>query len=256
MTLMASPRVTWLGHASALIEIDGVRVMTDPAITPRLAHLRRHHPVDPLHLERPDLVLISHLHMDHLHVPSLRLLGDDLDLVVPVGAGRLLQRRGIGQVREARAGDTMHHGPLTIEVVPAVHSSRRGPHTRLAADAVGYVVRSDAMSVYFPGDTALFPQMSSLGSIDVALLPIWGWGPSLGHGHLDPGGAARATELIDPATVIPIHWGTYSPLGVRRRPPDWLRTPVRRFEHEMGRIGASERLRVVEPGRHLTVVSR
>lgn len=252
---MSDSRVTWLGHASALIEVDGVRIMTDPAVTPRLAHLRRHHQVEPVHLKRPDLVLISHLHMDHLHVPSLRLLGEDLDLVVPAGAGAMLRRRGFGQVREVRAGETVQHGRVVVEVVPAVHSSRRGPHTRVAADAVGYVIRSSSTSVYFPGDTDLFAQMASLGPIDVAMLPIWGWGPSLGDGHLDPSGAARAIELVDPAAVVPIHWGTYSPLGVRRRAPDWLLTPVRRFEHEVSLIGASERLRVLVPGEQLGLVA-
>jgi L-ascorbate metabolism protein UlaG (beta-lactamase superfamily) len=245
---MASPGITWLGHASTLIELGGVRMMTDPAITPRLAHLRRHHEVDPAHLERPDLVLISHLHMDHLHVPSLRLLGDDLELVVPAGAGSMLRRRGFGRIREVRAGDTVDVDGVRVEVVPAVHSARRGPHTRIAADAVGYVLRSDERSVYFPGDTDLFPQMTELGTVDVALLPIWGWGSHLGPGHLDPSGAARATELIDPGAVVPIHWGTYSPVAIRRSPPTWLRTPVELFEDRMAQIGARDRLHVVAPG--------
>ena len=82
----APVNVQWLGHASALIEIGGVRVLTDPALTPRLAHLRRHRRVDLAAIGRPDIVLISHLHMDHLHVPSLRLVGDDVPIVVPAGA--------------------------------------------------------------------------------------------------------------------------------------------------------------------------
>ncbi len=79
--------ICWLGHASTLVELGGVRFLTDPALTARLAHLRRHHAVDLEVIRDVDVVLISHVHMDHLHVPSLRLLGD-VELVVPAGAGR------------------------------------------------------------------------------------------------------------------------------------------------------------------------
>lgn len=258
-------RLTWLGHASVLIELAGVRVLTDPALTPRLAHLRRHHLVDVSELERPDVVLISHVHMDHLHVPSLRLLGRDVPLIAPSGAGSMLRRRGFRAVRETRAGDTIDLGPLSIEVVPAVHDARRGPHSRVAADPVGYVLRSAAGSVYFPGDTELFAAMGALGPVDAALLPIWGWGPTLGPGHLDPDGAVRATELIEPRLVIPIHWGTYTPLGLRRGSPQWLRDPVGRFESGLRAAGAGDRLRVLDPtgqlvmpldGPHQGVVSK
>ena len=75
------------------------------------------------------------------------------------------------------------------------------------------MLRSAAGAVYFPGDTDLFPEMGSLAPVDAALLPIWGWGPTLGPGHLDPDGAVRATQLIEPRLVIPIHWGTYAPAG-------------------------------------------
>lgn len=245
---MDRARVSWLGHASTMIELAGVRIVTDPAFTPRLAHLRRHHLVGQDALVRPDLVLISHLHLDHLHRPSLGQLGADLDIVVPAGAGRLVRRWRLGRVREVAAGEAFDIGAVTIEVVPAVHSSSRGPHTRVAGDAVGYVARGGGRSVYFAGDTALFPQMSALEGIDVALLPIWGWGPTLGPGHLDPCSAALATTLVDPRMVVPIHWGTYSPIGVRRRAPSWLRAPLDRFVHEMHLVGAADRALVVDPG--------
>jgi L-ascorbate metabolism protein UlaG (beta-lactamase superfamily) len=243
--------VTWLGHATALVEMDGTRILTDPALTARLAHLRRHHEVDVPAIGRPDVVLISHAHLDHLHLPSLRMLGRDIDLVVPEGAGRFLRRHGFRHVRETRAGRTLDLPGVTIEVVPAVHGSRRGPHSRVAADAVGYVVRSGSGSVYFPGDTDLFDEMGALGAVDVALLPIWGWGSSLGPGHLDPSTAARATELVQPQLVLPIHWGTYSPIALRRGEPEWLRSPATRFRGELDRAGAGERLALVDPGGRL-----
>lgn len=242
------PAITWLGHASVVIDIAGVKVLTDPALTQRLAHLRRHHHVDMASIGVPDLILISHVHMDHLHVPSLRRFGSDIPIVAPAGAGGLLRRRGFGDVRETRAGQTIDVGPLTIETVRAVHPSRRGPHSRVAADAVGYILRAGGVAVYFPGDTDLFEEMATWPPIDVALLPIWGWGPTLGEGHLDPDGAVRATELVQPGIVIPIHWGTYSPVSVRRGRPSWLDEPVGRFRAGLGRAGLDDRLHVVAPG--------
>ena len=114
-----------------------------------------------------------------------------------------------------------------VEAVRAVHPPGRGPHSSVVAEAVGYVLRTDDACVYFAGDTDLFDEMADLAPIDVALLPIWGWGPSLGEGHLDPGRAARAATLLQARVVIPVHWGTYSPIGVKR--PKWLDTPVGQF---------------------------
>ena len=250
MPVVARWEVSWLGHASALVELDGVRFLTDPALTPRLAHLRRHHAVDRESLRDIDVVLISHVHMDHLHIPSLRLLGD-VDLVVPAGAGRLVRRLGFRNVIETIVGEQTTFGPVTVETVPAVHSSGRGPHSRIRAAAVGYVLRSPHGSVYFAGDTDLFDGMADLQSIDVALLPIAGWGASLGSGHLDPDRASAATGLIRPQMVIPIHWGTYSPLTLPGRRPRWLRAPAERFAAAMAAAGHGDRLRLLEPGGRL-----
>ena len=243
--------IRWLGHASALVEFEGIRFLTDPALTARLAHLRRHHTVDLEAIRDIDVVLISHVHMDHLHVPSLRLLGGDVQLVVPAGAGRLLRRHGFRNVAETTVGDRTTFGAVIVETVPAAHSSGRGLHSRVRAAAVGYVLRSPHGSVYFAGDTDLFDGMADLQSIDVALLPIAGWGPSLGTGHLDPQRAASATELIRPQLVVPIHWGTYAPLSLPRRRPGWLRTPAEQFAKAMADAGHGDRLRVLEPGERL-----
>src|SRR5690606_7427088 len=172
-------RITWLGHATCVIEVGGVTVVTDPALTPRLAHLRRHHRPDRASLPRPDLVLVSHLHLDHLHLPSLRLLGPDLHVVVPRGGARLLRRSGAARVTEVVAGDSLEVAGVTVRVVPAVHGARRWP-VGPAADAVGYLVGPGPGSVYFAGDTDLFAGMSDLGPVDVALLPVGGWWRTLG----------------------------------------------------------------------------
>jgi L-ascorbate metabolism protein UlaG (beta-lactamase superfamily) len=242
--------IVWLGHSTALVELGGLRFLTDPALTPRLAHLRRHHAVDPAVLDDVDVVLISHVHMDHLHIPSLRLLGD-VTVIVPEGAGRLLRRHGFADVAETRAGERVTFGSVTVETVPAIHPAGRGPHSRIAAPAVGYVLSSPHGSVYFAGDTDLFDGMGELPPIDVALLPIAGWGPTLGPGHLDPARAARATDLIRPQLVVPIHWGTYSPITSRRRPPAWLDRPAEQFATALAEAGHADRLRLLRPGGRL-----
>ena len=109
------------------------------------------------------------------------------------------------------------------------------------------MLRAGGRTVYFPGDTDLFDEMGSWGAVDVALLPIWGWGRTLGEGHLNPRTAVDAVELIEPELVVPIHWGTYAPVGVRRQPPGWLAAPVHQFEAALAGNGEAERLRVLGP---------
>jgi L-ascorbate metabolism protein UlaG (beta-lactamase superfamily) len=188
--------------------------------------------------------------MDHLHLPSLRLLGD-ISLVVPEGAGRFLRRHGFAEVAETRVGDRATFGSVTVETVPAIHPAGRGPHSRMSAAAVGYVLSSPRRSLYFAGDTDLFDGMGDLPPVDVALLPIAGWGPTLGPGHLDPAQAARATDLIRPQLVVPIHWGTYSMITPRRRPPRWLDRPAEQFAAALAEIGQADRLRLLNPGGRL-----
>jgi L-ascorbate metabolism protein UlaG (beta-lactamase superfamily) len=172
-------------------------------------------------------------------------------MIVPAGAGDLLSRRGFTDVRETRVGETTRIGDVDVETVPARHNHRRGPHSRVTASAVGYVMRRAGESVYFAGDTDLFPAMATMAPVDVALLPIWGWGPTIGEGHLDPGRAAEAVGILDARFVVPIHWGTYSPSIVNRRPPAWLRQPVERFRAELAQRGLLDRVRVLDPGERL-----
>ena len=177
-------KVQWVGHASALVEVGGHRILTDPLLTRRVAHLRRRRPLPTPDVADVDTVLLSHAHLDHLHLPSLR------------GSARTpaFSRRSapdassalpdFADVTEVRVGDRIDlDGPLvTAEVVPAAHKHGRGPHSRVSAPPVGYVVSGEGRRVYFPGDTDLFDAMADLTDIDIALLPIWGWGSSLGNG--------------------------------------------------------------------------
>ncbi len=245
----------WVGHASTLIEVGGQRILTDPLLTRRVAHLRRRRQAPTPDMADVDTVLLSHAHLDHLHLPSLRRIRPTARVITPVGTGRLLTAAGFADVTEVRIGDVIELGApgVTAEVVAAAHKHGRGPHSRVSAQPVGYVVSGEGLRVYFPGDTDLFDEMAALENIDVALLPIWGWGSTLGTGHLDPTRAATATGLIQPRIVVPIHWGTYAPEDGRRRLPTWFDSPPDQFEHALDQAGLSAHLHLVQPGDSVSV---
>jgi L-ascorbate metabolism protein UlaG (beta-lactamase superfamily) len=205
-----STRITWLGHSTALIEVDGVGLLTDPMLRRRVAHLRRDAAVELGPLPKVDAVLVSHVHRDHLDLPSLARLGRSVRVYVPLGTGNTLRRRGFDNVTEVEAGDEFEIGAVTVRATHAEHPVKRGPLSA-PTPAVGYVVKG-SKTVYFAGDTDLFDEMAELAGADVALLPISGWGPRVPAGHLDPERAAQALTLLRPKVVVPIHWGTYSPM--------------------------------------------
>lgn len=241
-----SRRLIWVGHATALVEIDGFRVVTDPLLRRRVVHLRRRFDI-PVTAIEADLIAISHAHMDHLHVPSLRMLDRATPVVTPRGTASLLRGAGFRHVVEVVPGDRVEVGRAVLDVTPAIHKTGRGPHRRIESPALGYVIEVGGFRTYFAGDTDLFDEMGGLEDIDLALLPIWGWGSSIGVGHLDPERAAIAAELIRPGLVVPVHWGTYAPEDLRRRPPAWLDQPARDFETLMSRAGTTPVI-VLQPG--------
>jgi L-ascorbate metabolism protein UlaG (beta-lactamase superfamily) len=250
---MTSTRITYLGHATVFIEMDGVRIMTDPLLNSWAGPLRRRSPpVAQAHYQHTDAVLISHQHLDHLHVPSLRTLDPSTRIIVPRGAESLLRASGFQRVEGVRAGDSASVGPLTIAATPANHPRDRYP-LGPPADPLGYRIEG-RHSVYFAGDTALFPEMDAVGSqLDLALLGVWGWGPTLGPGHMDPRDAARALRMLNPSLAVPIHWGTYYPLGRTWMGPVFVPDPAAAFARHAARLAPAVRVQVVPPGQAISL---
>jgi len=243
MDQILGDRLTWLGHATVLVELGGAAVLTDPLLRRRVAHLFRHAP-EPRMPPHVDAVLISHLHRDHLDLPSLARLDPAVPIVVPRGGARVLRRSG-RELLEVTAGETVALAGLRIRATPAVHDGRRSPLSG-PADAVGYVIEAHRR-VYFAGDTARFDAMAELAGLDAALLPIWGWGPRLGPSHMDPCQAADAVALLRPRLAIPIHWGTFVALGRgRERGAAW--EPARAFAARVAEVMPAVDVRVLAPG--------
>ncbi|MER5736329.1 MBL fold metallo-hydrolase [Streptomyces sp. NPDC002262] len=230
--------VTWWGHATCTVEDSGVRFLTDPLFARRLAHLRRRRGAPPPpEAAVAEAVLVSHLHSDHLHLPSLSRLAPGTRVLVPSGAAdavpglRRLAAAGL-RLTEVAPGDEVVVEGVTVRAVPALHDGRRLPFGPHRSPALGYVVEGEART-YFAGDTGLFDSMAeAVGPVDVALLPVGGWGPFLGQGHLDAGRAARALAELSPAAAVPVHYGTYWPIGMDGVRPHEFHAPGVEFARQ------------------------
>jgi len=240
--------ITFVGHATVLLEIDGVRILTDPLLRERIGPLRRHgHHLSADDLGSIDLVVISHAHLDHFDPASLRRLHGSPTVVVPRGAASRLQGQGFEDVHEVVAGDRLTVHGMPILVVRARHGGVLTPFIPRSRP-VGYLLEG-GVRTYFAGDTDLFPEMSALrGRVDLALLPVSVWGPVMGPGHLDPRRAARAAALIQPRMAIPIHWATYYPAGLDRLTRQRLLEPGPEFARQVARVAPETEVRVLRPG--------
>lgn len=249
----APDAVTFVGHASVLMELAGVRLLTDPVLTARLLHLRRQGPEPGAHVgDRLDAVLISHLHHDHLHPRSLARLDRGALVVVPRGAGRLVPGLGFRGVCELAEGEETQVGAVTVRAVHADHDDRRHPRGPRAA-AVGYVCEAPSRRWWFAGDTDVYEGMAALAPVDLALLPVWGWGPTLGPGHMNPVGAAQAAALCGARRAVPVHWGTYFPRGLAGRYARTLREPPHAFARAAAGLAPACEVTVLAPGERFVV---
>lgn len=218
-------RVTWLGHSTLLLEIDGFRVLTDPVFGERaspvsFAGARRFHPAPAriADLPRLDAVLLSHDHYDHLCASSMRQLARlNVPVVTALGVGARLEELGVApdnvveldwweEHRLAKAG-------LSFTATPAQHFSGRSLTDRNQTLWSSWVLRGDRHQLFFSGDTGLTPEFAQVrerfGRFDLVLLEIGAWHPAWGTIHLGPENALRAFELLGGGSLLPIHWATF-----------------------------------------------
>jgi len=197
-------------------------------------------------------VLISHGHLDHLDLPSLARFPRETPVIVPEGVGLVVARKGFRNVTEVAVGNEVEVGSVTVRATPAEHGGGKKLPGR-PRNTVGYVVAGTA-SVFFAGDTDLFDEMSGLvPKLDLAMLPIWGWGPTIGPGHLDPGRAAEALTLLAPRLAVPIHWGTLRP-AYHSATAAFLREPLEEFVAAAARVAPEVDVHVLEPGGSLELM--
>jgi len=249
-------QVTYIGHATLLLEMDEVRILTDPLLREQVFHLRRRsEPVNPSLYQAVDAVLISHLHLDHFDLPSLKMLGQGTQFIVPSGAASLLHKKGFTHIMEMQPGNKINVGSVSVEATPAKHHGKHPPFGP-SADSLGYLMRGSSR-IYFAGDTDLFPEMIDLADdLDIALLPVWGWGPNLGPGHMDPERAAEALTLLRPRIAIPIHWGTFYPLGLGWFRKQLLTEPPQLFYRYASENMPNVDVQILSPGSVFEIPTR
>ena len=259
--LRSSVAVRWLGHASVVLDLGGVRLLTDPLLQRHAGLLRRRGGApDVAAWQGATAVLISHLHYDHAEIGSLELL-DHIPVVSAPANVRWLHARGF-DAAVGLHGDTWWPVPgsdVRVRLTHAVHGERPMPRRPNAAN--GFIVAAPGLRIWFAGDTAPFPAMAHLhelagGPIDLALVPVCGWGPRLSGGHMDPVQAAHACAACGARTAVPVHWGTLHAPASRRLPPGWMDRAGAAFKVALGRFAPDCQALVLKPGETADVVAR
>lgn len=262
LALLAAPpppgapaRVTWLGHAGFLVQLDGISLLIDPALRPEgMVGVRRNvaTPLTVAQLPAIRAVLVSHAHYDHLDLPTLQQV--HAPVIAGLGMERYFRARGLfcselGWWSSARVGD------VTVTFVPAQHWSRRGPFDENERLWGGFVIEGRSATIYHSGDTARFEGFGEIAarfpSIDAALLPIGAYDPAwfMERQHLNPEQALQAFQVLGARTFVAMHWGMF------KLTDEPLDEPPLRLEAERQRLGLpAERVRVPAVGETFEVV--
>lgn len=256
-------RATWLGHSTMLLEIDGVRVLTDPVVwSERISPVsfagpKRFHlpPAAIAQLPAVDVILISHDHYDHLDLPSVRELAKrEVPFVTSLGVGHRLEELGIPpeRITELDWWESTRIRGLEIRATPARHFSGRSPWDRNKTFWSSWVLQSDHHKVFFSGDTGLTRDFEDIreraiggGEFDLVMLEIGAWDAAWGDIHLGPENALQAFRMLGGKTLLPVHWGTFDlALHAWHEPAETLASLVRDTHVVTPRVG-----RVIEPSR-------
>jgi len=246
-TMMDQLGVTWLGHAGGFAQLGGVNVIIDPnwALWHGPVKRLRHPSLWASDLPPIDLVLITHAHFDHLHLPSLRKLAVGQPIVVPKGVGVLVKRCGFGQIVELDTWQTARFKDLHITMTPARHWGARMIHDTHRQFG-GYLISGPDRTVFHCGDSAMFDGFGEIGKrakVDVALMPIGAYdAPSGRQVHMNPEEAIEAFQTLAGDSLVPMHHDTF-PLG-----GEPMHEPVERLLREAGRLDISHQMRVLDEG--------
>ena len=242
----------YVGHSTVLLELPGVRILTDPFLRDRLGPLRRHGPTPrPAAMGSIEIVIVSHAHPDHFDRASLRAIAGDPLVIVPRGIGGAVRRAGL-RAREVVVGEQVAIAPRwQVTALPARHWRWPGAPT---TPTIGYLIEGPEVGIYFAGDTSRFAGLRDLaGRVDLALLPVGTWGPHMSPGHLSPRTAAQVAAEIGARAAVPIHWGTLYPAGIHRVLGDRLTGPAVRFAAWSRLLAPDVAVHPLQPGEATTI---
>ena len=257
-------KITYIGHATLLLELGGVRILTDPNFDSRLGVLLPRVSAPGIALEalpKLDALLLTHAHADHLSFRSLDRLPSDIPLYAPPPIAQWLLRKGYRNAEALAPGvtTTLGHG-LRLHAAGATHQGNRYGFDRWRSAANMYLAETDDESLFFAGDTALTPATHALveqylwsagRSLDVALLPIGyapKWKPGFRRGHLTHHDALELFETLRARALIPYHWGTF------RHVTATAYDAINRLRSVLPTHSARERVHIIEPGESLDVL--
>lgn len=225
--------LTWIGHASFLVQLGGKSALIDPVMSERLSSVVRRNVAPGLDwpaLPKIDVVLVTHNHRDHMDAPTLKRLGPAPVYVVPAGLGAWFDRAGLRRIVEMDWWQEEEIEGLHVTFVPAQHWSRRGLTDMNESWWGGYVIEREGLRVYHSGDTAWFEGFSLIGDrcgpIQAAMLPIGAYAPRwfMRPQHMDPGDAIRAFRALGAEKLVAMHWGTFKLTDEHlAEPPELLR---------------------------------
>jgi L-ascorbate metabolism protein UlaG (beta-lactamase superfamily) len=241
-------KVTWIGHASFLIQTGLMNILVDPNWAKWLAMVKRVRMpgVHIDHLPGIDVVLVTHAHFDHLHVKSLRKIADGQPILVPKGVGKIVQNRGFGQVVEMEYWDQVRIGELLVTFTPSKHWGARMVHD-VHRGFGGFLIQNDAgRSVYHCGDSAYFDGFLEIGQrskIDLALMPIGAYEAMSGRTvHMNPEEAFDAFRDLGAGHMVPMHYGTF-PLG-----GEPMHEPLERFRQAARHRSLEDKISILTEG--------